>query len=88
MERRAPWPHYIISNTKASGDGRGQHWFTIAYHIRRREAGEDALLDLLVQKHATNQQDDDTREQVRDKMGAAMDTGVRPNPHLQQLYQS
>jgi hypothetical protein len=35
-ERLAPWPRYIISNTKQSGDGKGEHWFTVAYSIRRR----------------------------------------------------
>ena len=33
---RKLWPKYIISNNKRNGEGRGEHWFTVAYSIRRR----------------------------------------------------
>ena len=36
QQKHMPWPHYIISNNKKGGDGTGEHWFTVAYSIRRR----------------------------------------------------
>ena len=36
-QRHAVWPRYFISNNKKGGDGMGEHWFTVAYSIRRRQ---------------------------------------------------
>jgi hypothetical protein len=35
--KHAPWPRYFICNNKKGGDGTGEHWFTVAYSIRRCE---------------------------------------------------
>ena len=36
FQRRTVWPKYFISNNKKGGVGSGEHWFTVAYSIRRR----------------------------------------------------